>query len=173
VTFADPQVKISKHKKYTQVSIKKDKSSSNILYNDYEEDLSSGRPIWLPNSAPSCNWYMFAVFASHCSGQNCVIMSAEVEWKFCLPICHQERGRRYYAFSSGEVFKVYLRDVVSSSEARSWFKLGRGSVYAIFLCCHRENLGYALCDALSDTLVCFFQSFGTLGCLLFFLSYYH
>ena len=28
---------------------------------------------------------------------------------------------------------VYWRDVVSTNEVRSWFKLGRGSVYAIFL----------------------------------------
>ncbi len=29
--------------------------------------------------------------------------------------------------------KVYLRDVISTSEARSWFKLDRGNEYAIFL----------------------------------------
>src|SRR5277367_4169894 len=28
--------------------------------------------------------------------------------------------------------EVYLQDVVSTSEVRSWLKLGRGSMYAIF-----------------------------------------
>jgi hypothetical protein len=82
-----------------------------------------GRPICLPEVRtlqpkqllPICCRYMYANFASW----RCIILAGPFDYQKCNSII-------------AYLLPAYcLRVVVCTSEARSWSKLGRGSVYAI------------------------------------------